>query len=148
MTRRLLASVYKLDAVALILEFPLDVECSPAIILTLILVRRRTDRWRRAWRSGIRGQEGGIVNHAVRINDLVSRPAWIACNGRTTSAAPPVVLCVQRARMTSSCGFETSYSVSNNAVCVGANIRIGPKAQRIVYLDAPHTVAQNIAVDR
>src|SRR5437763_12474349 len=72
----LLASAHILDAVTLVLELTRDVECLPATILALILVRGRPDLGRRSTGTK-RGADRGVVNHAVRIDDQHASPAGV-----------------------------------------------------------------------
>jgi len=62
-----LASIHILDAVALVLERTRRVECLPAVVLALVLVRRRT--YLRNRRTGTQSSaERGVVNDVIGID--------------------------------------------------------------------------------
>src|SRR2546423_7265521 len=76
----LLASVHILDAVTLVFELTRDVECLPATILALILIRRWPYLRRRSTGTK-RGAERGVVNDAVRIDNQHASPTRVGSDG-------------------------------------------------------------------
>src|SRR5207248_1359601 len=85
-----------------------------------------------------RGTERRVIDHAIRIHDLLAGAAGVAGDGRTARAAPPVVLGVEAPRtaaVAAGVHLEAVAGIARDIVVVDRDTRAGTEGHVEVGAD-------------